>query len=139
MSVDWSSPDETISGIAHFGIGGHSVLMDPPESCPRFPRLQIVGLVADDDGGRSLVVAVGSVSCFLGPSRPEVRRRAFMLASTIASTARLDGEDAVGEIVDWLTGMWIVAGGEGDLDPMSLDEQEQLWLADLERELITAD
>jgi hypothetical protein len=132
LSVDWSRP------VTHFGVGGPSVLLDPPEPFPRFPRLQIVGLVADDDGGRSLVVAVGNVHSFLGPSRAEVRRRAFMLASTIASSAHLETEDAVGEIVDWLTDMWVVAGGEGDLDPLAIDEQEQLWLAELERELVTA-
>lgn len=139
LSVDWSSPERYVGNSTHFGVGGQSVLLEPPESCPRFPRLQIVGIVADNNGGRSLVVAVGSVHSYLGPSRAEVRRRGFMLASTIVSTTGLDTEDALCEIVDWLTGLWSVAGGEADHDPMAIDEQEQLWLADLERELVAAD
>jgi hypothetical protein len=128
LSVDWSNP------VTHFGVGGQSVLLDPPEPYPSFPRLQIVGIVGDEIG-RSLVVAVGSVHSFLGPTRSEVRRRGFMLASAIVNTANVATAIATGEIVDWLTEMWVLAGGEDDLDPHALDPQELLWLADLEREL----
>lgn len=61
-----------------------------------------------------------------------------MLASAIANTADLEARDAIAEIVNWLTGMWVLAGGEDHLDPTTLNEQEQLWLTELERELFSS-
>lgn len=117
------------STAAHFPISGKLSLLDPPEACPASAALHLVGCAEDHASRLFLLVSVGDVYAYLGPTELVVRRRALVLASVLSRHSPAP-EGVAADIVAWLLGLWQVARGAEDDDP--LDLQERLWVAELD-------